>query len=77
MDTADPDYAALLEAIDEAASPMKQVSVVCLQVSPLLVSVNGLGSVRAELMAGSTFGLGDTGRAIWSPPSKPVCFKVT
>lgn len=73
----DPDVAALLEAIDEAGTNLRLVAVVCLQASPLLVSVNGVGSVPAEAMAGSSFALNETGRALWSPPSMPVCFKVT
>lgn len=62
---------ALLAEIDKAKSTLRLTSVVCLQADPLLVSVDGVGSVPA-LQQGITMAEGDAAWAIWAPPRKPI-----
>ena len=68
--------------VDEIAERFRSipdliVRIKCTQASPLLVQVNGQGSIPAQAMAGSTFALNDTGYALWQPPLPPHCYKVT
>lgn len=54
------------------------VSVTCATTGPLTVYIGGdTTAVPAKLLAGSTFGLGDTGYAFWQAPLPPICFKTT
>lgn len=67
----DPVVDALLEALDEATTSLRLVAVKCVQVSPLLVSIAGIGSVPA-IQQGITMALDDVAYALWSPPTKPI-----
>jgi hypothetical protein len=54
------------------------VGVECVSTGPLTVSINGsTTAVPAETLTGISWTPGDTGRALWEPPGKPLCFKVS
>lgn len=59
--------------------PTKRVSVVCVTTTPFTVYLDGnyTTPIRARTQAGSTFSSGDSGMADWTPPSLPICFKIT
>lgn len=62
----DPLATAIKRAIAESAA-LRLVRIRVLQVAPLLVSINGVGSVPAVTMDGSSLALDDTGYALISP----------
>lgn len=70
----DPLVDAIHQAIKDART-LELVRVVCLSVSPFLVSINGQGSVPALMVAGSSWEVGESGPALLRPGSKPVCLK--
>lgn len=75
MDADDPALDVLLDTIAEAPG-LRLVGIKVTSTGPLAVSVDGIGSVPAESLSGTTWSVGQTGRALWSPPNKPICFKV-
>lgn len=62
---------AVLAELDKSKSTLRLAAVVCLQADPLLVSIDGIGSVPA-LQQGITMGVGDAAWALWAPPRKPI-----
>lgn len=60
------------------SNPVQVITVTCATTVPFAVYVAGdTVAVPAKIQAGSTFGLGDQGYALWQPPLAPICFKTT
>lgn len=65
------------EILDRMPAPPIR-SIVCVTTSPFTVYIDGdTTAVPGLRIAGSTFGPGDAGYAIWNAPLPPICFKVT
>ena len=60
------------------ANPPQLTTITCATTSPFTVYIAGdTVAVPALTQAGSTFGSGDQGYALWQPPLLPICFKTT